>query len=77
MDANKLTTRSQEAFSTAVRRASTAGHSQVEPVHLLLALLAQPDGVVRPLLAAVGADPDAIATAAEAMADRLPSASGS
>ncbi|GAA0634030.1 ATP-dependent chaperone ClpB [Sporichthya brevicatena] len=77
MDANKLTTRSQEAFSTAVRRAATAGHSQVEPVHLLIALLAQPDGTARPLLTAAGANPDTIATAAEAMLDRLPSASGS
>ncbi|HEY3605647.1 MAG TPA: ATP-dependent chaperone ClpB [Sporichthyaceae bacterium] len=76
MDAEKLTTRSQEAFSTAVRRAATAGHSQVEPVHLLLALLAQPEGTVRPLLTAAGADPAAITTAAEALADRLPAASG-
>jgi ATP-dependent Clp protease ATP-binding subunit ClpB len=76
MDAEKLTTRSQEAFSTAVRRAATAGHSQVEPVHLLLALLAQPDGTVRPLLTAAGADPAAINTAAEAMLERLPAASG-
>jgi ATP-dependent Clp protease ATP-binding subunit ClpB len=76
MDAEKLTTRSQEAFSTAVRRAATAGHSQVEPVHLLLALLAQPDGTVRPLLAAAGADPAAITGAAEAMLNRLPAASG-
>src|SRR4051794_39089021 len=76
MDAEKLTTRSQEAFSTAVRRAATAGHSQVEPVHLLLALLAQPEGTVRPLLTAAGADPAAITTAAEGMLNRLPAASG-
>src|SRR5882757_1943800 len=76
MDAEKLTTRSQEAFSTAVRRAATAGHSQVEPVHLLLALLAQPDGTVRPLLTAAGADPAVITSAAEAILNRLPAASG-
>ncbi len=76
MDADKLTTRSQEAFSTAVRNAATAGHSQVEPVHLLLALLAQPDGTARPLLAAAGADPAPIAAAAEELLGRLPAASG-
>ncbi|MGQ0629782.1 MAG: ATP-dependent chaperone ClpB [Sporichthyaceae bacterium] len=76
MDANKLTTRSQEAFSTAVRRAATAGHSQVEPVHLLLGLLAQTDSTVRPLLTAVGADPAAVTAAAEALAGTLASATG-
>ncbi len=76
MDAEKLTTRAQEAFSTAVRRASTSGHSQIEPVHLLVALLAQPDGTARPLLAAAGADPAALAAAAEALLARIPAASG-
>ena len=41
----KLTTRSQEAMAAAVRRATTDGHPQVEPAHLLAALLEQPDGV--------------------------------
>jgi ATP-dependent Clp protease ATP-binding subunit ClpB len=49
----------------------------VEPVHLLLALLGQPEGTVRPLLTAVGADPAAITSAAEAILGRVPSASGS
>jgi ATP-dependent Clp protease ATP-binding subunit ClpB len=77
VDADKLTTRAQEAFSLAVRRAATEGHPHVEPVHLLVALLAQPDGTARPLLAAAGADPAALATAADAMLTRIPAASGS
>jgi ATP-dependent Clp protease ATP-binding subunit ClpB len=77
MEPDKLTTRSQEAFSTAVRRAAAAGHSQVEPVHLLLALLDQPESTVGPLLAATGADPKAVAAAAQQIFDRLPTASGS
>jgi ATP-dependent Clp protease ATP-binding subunit ClpB len=76
MDAEKLTTKSREALSDAVRRAAAEGHPHVEPVHLLLALLAQPDGTAAPLLAAVGADVTDVRRRAEALADRLPSAAG-
>ncbi len=72
----KLTTKSQEALLDARHRAATAGHPYVEPIHLLLALLAQVDGTAGPLLAAVGASPEAIRTKAQEMLDRLPSASG-
>ena len=61
----KLTTRSQEAMASAVRRASTDGHPQVEPAHLLAALLQQPDGVAPAVLAAVGADVSRTAAEAE------------
>ncbi len=77
MEAPKLTTRSQEALSDAVRRAATAGHPHVEPVHLLAALLAQTDGTAAPLLEAVGADVSSLRQQAQAQLDRLPSASGS
>ncbi len=72
----KLTTKSQEAIVDARKRAATAGHPYVEPVHLLLALLAQADGTARPLIAAVGASPDALQSQAQAALDRLPRASG-
>src|SRR5437660_135235 len=76
MDSYKLTTKSQEALSTAVQSAATAGHPHVEPIHLLLALLAQTDGIARPLLEAAGADASAVAMQAKAALDRLPAASG-
>ncbi|HMC70428.1 MAG TPA: Clp protease N-terminal domain-containing protein, partial [Mycobacteriales bacterium] len=76
MDSYKLTTKSQEALSTAVQSAATAGHPHVEPIHLLLALLAQTDGIARPLLQAAGADPSVVATQAKAALDRLPAATG-
>jgi ATP-dependent Clp protease ATP-binding subunit ClpB len=72
----KLTTKSQEALSAAVRRAAGAGHPHVEPVHLLLALLDQADGTAGPLLQAGGADPAGVQARAEALLARLPSASG-
>src|SRR4051794_20053557 len=76
MDAYKLTTKSQEALSDAVRRAATAGHPHVEPVHLLLALLAQSDGIAGALLEAAHADRSRIRQQAEALFTRLPSATG-
>ncbi|MCW2606002.1 MAG: clpB [Frankiales bacterium] len=76
MDADRLTTRSQEAVSAAVRRAATDGHPEVAPVHLLLALLDQNDGIAGPLLTAVGAAPATVRTRAEALLARLPKAQG-
>ncbi len=72
----KLTTRSQEALSDAVRRTTVLGNPGVEPVHLLAALLAQADGIARPLLSAVGVDPDALQRSADGAAAQLPSAAG-
>jgi ATP-dependent Clp protease ATP-binding subunit ClpB len=73
----KLTQKSQEAVSAAVRRAATEGHPQVEPAHLLVALLSQGDGTARPLLEAVGADPQALRRRAEEQIAALPKAAGS
>ncbi len=75
MDLN-LTTRSQEAVSAAVRRAASSGNPPVEPLHLLLALLEQPDGIAAALLDAVGADRAALFSQTKAAVDRLPAASG-
>jgi ATP-dependent Clp protease ATP-binding subunit ClpB len=71
-----LTTRSQEAIAAAQRSAVSAGHPALEPVHLLDALLAQPDGIALALLDAVGADRSALLDATEAAVARLPRASG-
>src|SRR6266487_1050553 len=73
---DKLTHKSQDALSTAVRRAAADGSPQVEPLHLLLALLEQEDGTTAPLLRAVGADPALVAKQAEERLARLPRARG-
>jgi len=44
------------ALGAAVQRAVAEGHPEVAPVHLLLALLDQPEGIATSLLQAVGAD---------------------
>jgi ATP-dependent Clp protease ATP-binding subunit ClpB len=76
LDADRLTTKSQEAVSVAVRRAAAEGHPDVEPVHLLLALLEQPEGIAPALLTAVGVQPSTVHTRAEALLRQLPAASG-
>ncbi|MDX6317805.1 MAG: ATP-dependent Clp protease ATP-binding subunit ClpB [Nocardioidaceae bacterium] len=77
MDANKFTRRSQEAIGAAIELASSAGNPSVEPVHLLSALLAQPDGIAGALVRAVGVDPASVTPAVDAALRRLPSATGS
>ncbi|ASU82067.1 ATP-dependent chaperone ClpB [Nocardiopsis gilva YIM 90087] len=73
----KLTTKSQEALSAAMRRATTDGSPQVEPLHLLAALLNQGEGVIRPLLKEVGVDPGQFDTKVEQAIAGLPRAAGS
>ncbi|MGI8880922.1 MAG: ATP-dependent Clp protease ATP-binding subunit, partial [Jatrophihabitans sp.] len=72
-----LTTRSQQAVSTAVRTAAERGNPATEPAHLLAALLDETEGLTKPLLQSVGTDPAVVAKAAAAQLDALPSASGS
>jgi ATP-dependent Clp protease ATP-binding subunit ClpB len=72
----KLTQKSQEALSSAVRRAAAEGHPEVFPAHLLAALLTQTGGTAVPLLEAVGADWKKIRTEAERLLDGLPKAQG-
>ena len=71
---DKLTHKSQDALSAAVRRAAADGSPQVEALHLLVALVEQADGTTAPLLRAVGADPALIAKQAEERLARLPEA---
>ena len=56
MNSNRLTERSQEALREAQNTATRASHQGVDVEHLLTALLAQPEGIVAPLLQATGAD---------------------
>ena len=77
MNADRLTTKSQQALSDAAQHAGGDGHAQLEPVHLLEALLAQSEGTAVPLLQAVGADPAAVRSSVTAELARLPRVSGS
>jgi ATP-dependent Clp protease ATP-binding subunit ClpB len=72
----KFTTKSQEALAAAAMNASTAGNPQVEPAHLLKALMDQREGVAVALLRATGTDPDAVSVQASTAIKALPSTSG-
>ncbi len=61
MRTDRFTERSQEALQQATRLAEEFGQPEVEPEHLLLALLDQPDGLVVPLLQRMEGNPAAIA----------------
>jgi ATP-dependent Clp protease ATP-binding subunit ClpB len=73
---DKLTRKSQEALSAAIRQAASDGNPQVEPVHLLLALLKQAEGTAQPLLEAAGADMDRVLIEATALQRKLPQTRG-
>ena len=75
--ADKFTTRSQEAVEAAQLSATTAGNTQTEPTHLLLALLRQEEGTARTLVAKAGVDVATLTARAEQGATALPRASGS
>ncbi|MER5782000.1 ATP-dependent chaperone ClpB [Streptomyces mobaraensis] len=77
MDA-ELTNKSREALSAAHERAVSAGHADMTPAHLLLALLAgQENENLLDLLAAVEADAAVLRGGAERVLAGLPSVQGS
>src|SRR5579875_2784003 len=65
---DKLTRKSQEAISDAVRRATEAGNPSVDGLHLLAALIEQEGGTAAPLLRAVGATVSAPETSRQVLA---------
>ena len=74
--AREMTTKAQEAISSALQAAGAAGNPQVEPIHLLEALIEQREGIVLSLLEAVGADVRAIGARTRNALVALPSAQG-
>src|SRR5690554_1468265 len=72
----KFTVKAQEAIAEAIASASAAANPQLEPAHLLAALLAQPGGVAVGLLDAVGADKADLGRRARAALVALPTLSG-
>ena len=74
--AREMTTKAQEAVSSALQAAGAAGTPQVEPIHLLEALIEQREGIALSLLEAVGADVRAIGARTRNALVALPSAQG-
>src|SRR4051812_40834910 len=72
MDPNKLTMKSQTALQEAHAQALARNHQSIEPEHVLMALLGDPDGIVYPLLHQLNANPSAIRSTLEAALDKIP-----
>ena len=66
MNQEKLTVKAQEALAAASTLAQREDHAQLEVEHLLLALLAQEDGIVPPVVARIGGEAGSIAAELEA-----------
>jgi len=73
---DKMTVKAQEALQAARDVAARHENQSIEPVHLLAALIQQPDGVVPPLLARLGIRPELINQDIEREIARLPKVQG-
>ncbi|MBW2418997.1 MAG: ATP-dependent chaperone ClpB [Deltaproteobacteria bacterium] len=76
MQFEKLTIKSQEALSEAQSQAVSRGHTQIEPCHLLRALLEQPEGSTVPVLQKLGIALPALQGKVEELIARIPKVTG-
>ncbi len=73
---DKLTIKAQEAVAAAQSLAADRGHPQIEPLHVLAALLSEKDGVVEAILQRIGANRAQLDRIVESELGHLPSVSG-
>src|ERR1700751_3144043 len=76
MNINKYTEKARESVATAIELAQHANNPQLEPEHLLVALVEQRDGIVPELLRKMNVDPASVARAGRDLLKRLPQAYG-
>jgi len=76
MDLNRYTEKAQEALLRAQGLTVEHGHPQIEPEHLLLALLEQADGVVPQVILQLGGDPQRLAGDVRQVLSRRPRTQG-
>jgi ATP-dependent Clp protease ATP-binding subunit ClpB len=76
MRLDRFTLRGQEAVQSAVESAERNQHQSVEPEHLLLAMLEQSEGIVRPLLGKLGANLQVVLNDVQAEIARQPKVQG-
>jgi len=73
---DKFTIKAQEALQATQEIASRYGNQQLDPLHLLLALLEQSEGIVPAILTRLGVAPNALAQATENAIEQLPKVGG-
>ena len=76
MNLKRYTEKSQEAVLAAQQLAERHRHPQIEPEHLLVTLVDQPDGVVPAVLRRLGVEPPRVLREARAWLERQPRAHG-
>jgi len=76
MNLNKYTEKAREAVAAAIELAQQASNPQVEPEHLLVALLEQRDGVVPELARRLKTDPAQLALGARELLKKISQAFG-
>ncbi len=77
MDFNKFTIKMQEAVERANQFAGEENHSELTSAHILIALLDQKEGVIRPLLEKLGVSVQSVDDAMRKVLSSLPKAYGS
>ncbi len=73
---DKFTIRGQEAVQEAIGVAEKNQNQQVEPEHLLVSMLEQKEGTVKPILGKLGARAETVLTDALAAIEKFPKVSG-
>lgn len=73
---DKLTTKAQGLVADAQGQASEIGNPEIDPLHLLAAMLNESDGITRPLLDKINVDAAQVAKLVASELTRLPSVSG-
>ncbi|OLE55355.1 MAG: ATP-dependent chaperone ClpB [Acidobacteria bacterium 13_1_20CM_3_53_8] len=76
MRLDRFTLRGQEAIQSAIELAERNQNQQVEPEHLLLAMLEQAEGTVRPILGKLGANVQVVLNDVQAAVARFPKVQG-
>jgi ATP-dependent Clp protease ATP-binding subunit ClpB len=76
MRLDKFTLKAQEAIESAVASAEKQNHQQVEPEHILTAMIEQSEGVTRPILGRIGVNLQAVLTELGAAIKKFPQVSG-
>jgi ATP-dependent Clp protease ATP-binding subunit ClpB len=74
---DKFTVKSQEAVQAATNLALENGNPELTPMHLLVALLSDREGIIVPVLQKVGVPTEQLLTRAQEALDRLPKVGGS
>ncbi|TWU42815.1 ATP-dependent chaperone ClpB [Novipirellula artificiosorum] len=73
---DKLTTKAQSLVADAQANAASAGHPEITPLQLLASMLAESDGITRPLLDKMNADSAKLKGLVDSELKKLPSVSG-